>query len=186
MDQLYDIKGYWGENRSKDFSEKNMWSGQLILRFDGWFEGIVTDVNNPDSGPRYIFGAYFPGVGIELFMFSAPEVSPPIIYRVGKNDQDYDGLFATLDVYGEHTMGYCRITTAETKEQDPELNENLYGWSLNLMLYDQLNDLYESIKNDRSNYLEIVRNKYKKEIVAEKEKSESEESTIKLTKFLDY
>lgn len=171
MSQLYNIKGYWSENLSKDFSGKNMWSGQLVLSDDGWFEGIVTDINNPNSGTRYVFGAYFPDAGIELLMFSAPEVSPPLVYRVSKKEQEgYDGMFAALTVHGEHTIGYCRIEAVETKVEDPKLTANLYDWSLDFMLYTELSDLYESIHSSREDFLETVKKKYKNNVVAKEEK----------------
>lgn len=173
MAQLNDIKGYWnhsavwnsdgtiyGYECNLDFNELNIWEGQLILHEDGWFEGIVNDPHSAYTNDRFIFGAYFPDMTIELLKVSPSEVSFPLVYRGKRDAKGYDGPLTVLDLSGEKLYGNSHIITRESIKQDnQELQAKINAWKQS-MVNNEFISLYNDIAQKRSEFCAIIKREY--------------------------
>lgn len=169
----HDIKGYWnnsaqwnsggtdyGYHCNYNFNETDMWEGQFILHEDGWFEGIVTNPNSSYTDDRFIFGAYFPDMAIELLKVTPSEVSSPFIYKGKRDVKGYDGQIAVIGLFGEELFGNSHIITQKSEKQDTaELEARINAWKKS-MDSDENSFLYKNTVRMRSQMLEITRRKY--------------------------
>ena len=111
MAKLMDIMGLWNRDSSLDFNENDKWEGKLLLEEDGWFEGIVSDINSPYKDDRFIFGVYYPGKFIELLKISPTNVSNPYCFHANRDAKTYDGKFEVIGLFGNMPYGNCSIST---------------------------------------------------------------------------
>ena len=122
MSILIDIKGYWNEHRLYNFNDDKMWEGKLLLEDDGWFEGIVNDMNSEYTGDRMVFGIYHPGKVIELIKVSPGVVSDPFVFRGNRDAKGYEGNYSVIG-YVEIPCGTSFIITQDVDY----LKENNYS-----------------------------------------------------------
>lgn len=188
--QLNDIKGYWnhsaqwnsdgtdyGYQCNWDFNETNIWEGQFILYKDGWFEGIVIDQNSSYTADRFIFGAYFPDMTIELLKVTPSEVNSPFIFRGKRDAKGYDGQFAVIGLFGEELYGNNHITTRKSEKQDTtELEARINAWKQS-MIGDENSFLYENTVRMRNQMLEVIKRNYEGRSFSKDEITEIKEVT---------
>lgn len=158
--KIYDIKGYWDMSYSEDYNEDDMWEGQLILYEDGWFEGIVTDPKSPYTEDRFIFGAHFPDLAIELLKVTPSRYSDPFAFKGKRETNGYKGKFYVVGLLGEKQCGVCQIITKESEKQDvQELLTRVENWK-KAIIGDQNSFLYQNFYKIRSQFVEVTKRKY--------------------------
>lgn len=168
MKQLNDIKGYWDMNYGYTFSDMNMWKGQMILHEDGWFEGIVNDKSSPYTADRFIFGAYFPDMAIELLKIAPSEVSDPFIFRGQRDVKGYDGEFSVIGLFGEQSCGVSHIITQVSEKQDTtDLQSKIDSYKQSMD--ENVKDLYPNTAQMRTQFIEIIKRQYQGRTFSQKE-----------------
>lgn len=89
--EIKKISGSWSSNESSDFSTIDTWEGEMLLNENGWFEGIVYDVNPFAEVGRFVYGVYHPDNVIKVFRFlEIGENAPFVLY--GENETSLDGV----------------------------------------------------------------------------------------------
>ncbi len=124
MTKLMNIKGNWNMDYSRNFNDKDMFEGQILLQDDGWFEGIVVNPNIPHKEDAFIFGFYYPEKIIKLFKFTPLSISYPFIFYGKKDSNGYEGKFETINLlFQKKLCGNSRIMTQYLKTVERENDE---------------------------------------------------------------
>lgn len=125
MTKLMNIKSYWNMNNDWNFNEENIWQGQILLQEDGWFEGVVADINNPKPLDRFVFGVFHEGKILFLNKFNPVEGSTPYIYQGEFNGQDYIGEFDAFRLISTVKCGNTRLIVQEVEKDLEKQSQKL-------------------------------------------------------------
>jgi hypothetical protein len=107
-----DIQGYWNTSGTYDWNDRDMWTGQLLLEEDGWFEGLVVNPYSSYQEHRFIFGVYYPAKRIELYKCAPIGVSSPLVFHGKRDAKGYDGPFEAIGILeGSIPSGISHIIT---------------------------------------------------------------------------
>ena len=166
MSKLYDIKGYWDSSYEYQFNDKDMWEGKIKLEDDGWFEGVVKDVNSSYTEDRFVFGVYHPDKVMELFKWTQTSYSSPFVFHARKSDDGYQGEFEIIGFMGSVPYGVSRVITEEMildndeeKKEIDDLMGRITRYKLNLM--DSIGkEFYNNTIAIRNSICEVVLRNY--------------------------
>lgn len=167
MAKLMDIKGYYNMAYGRDFNDKDMWEGQILLQGDGWFEGIVVDPNSSYKEDRFVFGVYHPDKIIELFKFAPFSVSAPLLFHGEREAKGYEGNFEKMELLNTVSCGSSHIITqyVETvrqgvEEESQKLEERIQRFK-DIIMDGPGKTIYENIIDMRSVLVQLVLRNYK-------------------------
>jgi hypothetical protein len=158
-----DVNGYW--NMPDKNKKWDLWKGQIILSDDGWFEGVVNDLNSSSyKGDRFVFGIYEDGKYVELYKLSPKFVSLPLMFH-GENYKDgYYGLFDRVETTHSDVMGYTRIDFKDLGEVEDSDRVNLINRIEDYKIENIINgsdNFYEIINNSKVQLKQVLDNQYK-------------------------
>ena len=144
MEKLKNITGYWNLHDDRELEDNDMWQGTILVGDDGWFEGLIYDING-DENYKMVYGIYHSDIAIELVRVD--NKNAPVTYRALKNSSGYykGDVFADT-TEGDVLCGEVRIVTQDV---------NHYG------SYDEANNYFKEEKA----YLESALDEIKKDDV---------------------
>ena len=182
MAKLMDIKGCWNKKYSKDY---NMWEGQILLQDDGWFEGIVIDLN--DKEDRFIFGIYHPKKVIELFALAPSGMCYPLDFYGEINTKSYDGPFGIIGTFTTTAYGSSHIITQYTKKVNEGIDEEKQNLEARIQkCKNRINTtdtkIYEEIITNRKTMVEVILRNYERKRTNQEEFKAINDSVKKSTK----
>lgn len=148
---LYHIKCYFDMSYEQKYTEKNMWEGNMFLKDNVFFEGIVS--NKITKSEALIFGIYYEGNVIQIYKVNSTFIGKPTRIDARFDDGNYEGNFYTLDLFGQTICGNCKISITERKLEEPNgVKEVFFQKKLDYLINQKLDaiarDFYLRMKQE--------------------------------------
>ena len=158
MNKVFEIKCDWLID--EETNKKGSWQGRIILNEDGWFEGIVNDIESKYTDDRFIFGVFIQDKIIELHLLARKEISEPFVYYGTKNNNSYSGNFESSGLFGPYPTGISNINTYETDLSYSSYVETKINNFKDSIMDTEGKNYYSKILNNKDELFQSVLNKY--------------------------
>ena len=125
MPILYNVRGYWRENRGTNFKSKDYWDGKMLLQDDGWFEGIAHDPESSYTGDRFIFGVCHETDIMEIYKFCPLAIASPFVYSISRRDDALRGDVFWLRDQHLYPFGDALISRSQVDPERVDVNSEI-------------------------------------------------------------
>ena len=125
MPILYNVRGYWRENRGTNFKSKDYWDGKMLLQDDGWFEGIAHDPESSYTGDRFIFGVCHEAGIMEIYKFCPLAIASPFVYSISRRDDALRGDVFWLRDQHLYPFGDALISRSQVDPERVDVNSEI-------------------------------------------------------------
>lgn len=123
--KILGVTGYYQEGNNFEFVEGKSWKGEVILREDLTFEGIVIDqYSDITTDDRFISGTLVEYNGASLMKFSNHGLCPCSFFGMSTG-KEIIGSWAVHDYVFTVDKGRCKIIFTELPEDDSTVSDIL-------------------------------------------------------------
>ncbi len=155
MSKVKSIEIYWNmstetnDRKNSRFSINNCWRGNIIIKNDGYFEGIViSNRKNENDTKHFVFGIMNENKKVIYKMYNSDD--PVHIYRFE------DGTFFAMNENYEYIYGQSKVEISDSNERDySDLLISIKSFKQNIETEDF--EFYKGTSKDiKSKYLMLV------------------------------